>query len=97
MDKNIANCVRVCKGDNVATLIQNLPAGSELAGKDVPSGIKLRSQIRFGHKAALTEIKPGEGVIKYGEIIGCATEQILPGEHVHVHNIESGRGRGDLE
>ena len=94
--KNIVNCVRVCKSDNVATLIQDLSAGAELVGKGVPSGIKLRSRICFGHKAALSEIRPGEGVIKYGEIIGCATEQIFPGEHVHVHNIESGRGRGDL-
>ena len=34
-------------------------------------------------------------VRKYGEIIGLATKDIQQGEYVHVHNIESCRGRGD--
>jgi altronate dehydratase small subunit len=34
-------------------------------------------------------------VIKYGETIGLATSDISPGEHVHVHNVEGQRGRGD--
>lgn len=36
-------------------------------------------------------------VIKYGEIIGKASVEIRKGQHVHVHNLESLRGRGDLE
>ena len=35
--------------------------------------------------------------MKYGQPIGRATAAIAPGEHVHVHNIESLRGRGDLD
>jgi altronate dehydratase small subunit len=35
-------------------------------------------------------------VRKYGEDIGLATVKINPGDHVHTHNIESQRGRGDL-
>ncbi|VFS54652.1 Uncharacterised protein [Leminorella grimontii] len=34
-------------------------------------------------------------VYKYGESIGRATQAIELGEHVHVHNVESERGRGD--
>ena len=30
-----------------------------------------------------------------GQVIGRAMRAIAVGEHVHVHNIESGRGRGD--
>ncbi len=38
----------------------------------------------------------GEEVRKYGEVIGLANAPISPGDHVHVHNVESQRGRGDL-
>ena len=41
------------------------------------------------------EIKKGEYAYKYGQIIGLALEDIHPGDHVHVHNISSTRGRGD--
>jgi len=40
--------------------------------------------------------KPGEPVIKYGSPIGLATVEIAEGQHVHVHNVASTRGRGDL-
>ncbi len=32
---------------------------------------------------------------KYGQVIGRATKDIEAGGHVHVHNLESTRGRGD--
>ncbi|MDQ6598863.1 SAF domain-containing protein [Bacillus salipaludis] len=38
---------------------------------------------------------PGEDILKYGEVIGLATTDIEPGEHVHIHNLEGKRGRGD--
>ncbi|WP_443110690.1 hypothetical protein [Caloramator sp. mosi_1] len=34
-------------------------------------------------------------MIKYAEEIGKATNNINKGDYVHVHNIESKRGRGD--
>lgn len=46
---------------------------------------------------AVAEIKKGEYCYKYGEVIGDATEDIHPGDHVHVHNLESTRGRGDKQ
>lgn len=42
-----------------------------------------------GHKIALTDIKKGENVIKYGYPIGHAIEDIKAGEHVHTHNIKT--------
>ena len=42
-----------------------------------------------GHKYALKEIAQGEYVIKYGEIIGRATQNIAQGEWVHTHNVKS--------
>lgn len=46
-------------------------------------------QIPAGHKYALREISEGEYVIKYGEIIGRATQKIAKGEWVHTHNVKS--------
>ena len=42
-----------------------------------------------GHKYALCDIPKGEYVIKYGEIIGRATQDIKAGEWVHTHNVKS--------
>ncbi|MBO5736446.1 MAG: altronate dehydratase [Clostridia bacterium] len=46
-------------------------------------------QIPAGHKYALCDIPKGEYVIKYGEIIGRATQDIKAGEWVHTHNVKS--------
>ena len=45
----------------------------------------------------LRPIKKGEYCYKYGEVIGEALEDLAPGDYVHVHNLASTRGRGDLE
>ena len=42
-----------------------------------------------GHKYAITPIKKGEDVIKYGNPIGHATCDIGVGEHVHTHNLHT--------
>ena len=42
-----------------------------------------------GHKVALSDIKKGELVIKYGAPIGRATVDIQAGEWVHSHNLRS--------
>ncbi len=80
--------------DNVAL------AATDLAeGQVVESGeqrITLQEAIPAGHKLALRPIADCERVIKYGQPIGRATQAIPAGAHVHVHNVESLRGRGDL-
>ncbi len=42
-----------------------------------------------GHKYALCDIKAGENIIKYGNPIGHATQDIKKGEHVHSHNVKT--------
>lgn len=42
-----------------------------------------------GHKFALRDIKKGEFVIKYGEVIGRASTDIKKDEWVHTHNLKS--------
>lgn len=45
--------------------------------------------IPAGHKFALKDIKKGETVIKYGQVIGRATTDIKSGDWVHTHNVKS--------
>lgn len=49
-----------------------------------------------GHKYALSDIKAGENIIKYGNPIGHATEDIKKGDHVHSHNMKTNLS-GNLE
>ena len=49
-----------------------------------------------GHKYALRDIKSGENIIKYGNPIGHATDDIKAGEHVHTHNVKTNLS-GNLE
>lgn len=46
-------------------------------------------KIPAGHKFALRDIAAGEYIVKYGEIIGRATQAIGRGEWVHTHNVKS--------
>ena len=90
----------VIKGeDNVATALRDLAKGEVAAvgiGDDTAS-VTLCEAITFGHKFAVRDIARGEFILKYGETIGRASADIPAGAHAHVHNIESLRGRGDLQ
>ena len=86
--------------DNVANLVGPGTRNAEVecvteGSKDVRV-IRLRESIPPNHKFAATDIKTGEPITKYGLNIGRASRDIRQGEHVHVHNVESNRGRGDL-
>ena len=56
---------------------------------EVVNGITLLDDIPQAHKFALKDIKVNEDIIKYGMPIGHATKDILVGEHVHTHNVET--------
>jgi len=84
--------------DNVATALEEVEAGAEVGvrlGGDITT-LRAAERIPFGFKVALADIARGSHVIKYGESIGIASTDIRGGELVHVHNLEGGRGRGDL-
>jgi altronate hydrolase len=49
----------------------------------------LGGRVGIGHKLALRDIRKGEAIYKYGQIIGFAGEGILAGSHVHVHNVRA--------
>lgn len=89
--------ILIDKKDNVATALRQLEKGDSIpvAVEDRSVSVILLQGISFGHKFALTDIQRGDAIIKYGEVIGLATKQIRQGEHVHIHNVESQKGRGD--
>jgi len=84
--------------DNVATALADLKAGDtlELRAGEKSLSIRLTAPVPFGHKFSLADIEPGASITKYGEAIGIASAAIKPGDYVHVHNVVSARGRGDL-
>jgi len=83
--------------DNVATVVDDFPSNTIIhffIGQSEHS-IQLLEDITLGHKLAIQEIQPGQDILKYAESIGVATKLIRPGQHVHIHNMESQRGRKD--
>lgn len=89
--------ILIDKKDNVATALRQMGKGDSIsvAIEDRSVSVVLLQDIPFGHKFALTDIKQCDAIIKYGEVIGLATKPIRQGEHVHIHNVESQKGRGD--
>ena len=86
--------------DNVATTFANGitdGTGVEIRNKRGEcTPVTVIGDVPYGHKIAVRDIKKGELIIKYGEEIGIATHDIRRGEYVHIHNLDSLRGRGDL-
>jgi altronate hydrolase len=72
-------------GDDVA--IARVPLA---AGQEVQAGarrVTVREAIPAGHKVALRELRPGDEVRRYGQIIGRVAAPVAPGEHLHTHNL----------
>lgn len=83
------------ESDNVATALTEFKAGQAVTvsiGDEVQK-VALKNDIRFLHKFALENIRRGQKIIKYGQVIGEATRSIQKGEHVHIQNMRSLRGR----
>jgi len=93
------DAVMLTEADNVATALRELTRGEEarVGVGERTFLVPVRQGIAFGHKLAVTDIRLGDAIRKYGEVIGRATQDIQSGTHAHVHNVESLRGRGDLE
>ena len=77
--------------DNVATLLDD--AAEKLIvhvlGASSVSQILSLEKIMLGHKIALRDFAPGDPIIKFGVQIGRASQKILAGQWIHLHNCES--------
>lgn len=84
--------IRLDETDTVVTLLDDADAGDAVAYGDDET-LELAEDVPFGHKVALCEHETDDEVLKYGEVIGAATEPIDAGEWVHTHNCTSLRGQ----
>ncbi|WP_323012228.1 altronate dehydratase family protein [Castellaniella sp.] len=77
--------IRLAPNDHVAVARFALSAGQVLVLGEVT--VTLLADIPAGHKFAVVPVATGETVLKYGQPIGVATADILPGAHVHTQNL----------
>jgi len=84
--------IRLNAADDVVIARVGIADGTTLAKE---GGVRVTAKIPAGHKIAVRAIKAGSPVRRYNQIIGFATSDIAPGEHVHVHNIAMGEFERD--
>lgn len=73
--------IRLAADDDVVTVTRALETGATV------EGVATTSLVPRGHKVATTRVRVGEPVRKYGQVIGYASDEIEPGDHVHTHNL----------
>jgi altronate hydrolase len=87
--------VRLHPNDSVAIARGPLLPRTTLVDGDTV--ITVRKLIPPGHKVALHALPQGVAIYRYGQVIGFASTQIEPGDHVHTHNVEVHQGELDLD
>lgn len=85
--------VHASEKDNLVTCVKEMKTGDKVVVDGTE--ILVRDDIPKFHKMAIAEIRKGEAVYKYGEVMGVASQDIHIGQWAHIHNIDSTRGRGD--
>jgi arabinonate dehydratase len=84
-DESSAELLTLHTTDNVAVARSSLSTDKPCkAGKN---SLVTREPIPAGHKIAVRDIAAGERILKFGQPIGTAAEDILQGAWVHVHNV----------
>ena len=85
--------LRLNRNDNVVVVLKDIAKDTEIAGEQIAS----IDPIAAGHKIASAFIQMGQPIRKYGQIIGFASRDIKPGEHVHSHNVSMGEFTRDYQ
>ena len=85
--------------DNVATTLRPLVQGQKALVKTISGEliVELQEAVLPNHKFAIHNVTSGEHILKFGEIIGIATEDIHRGMHVHTRNLRSLHGKGSQQ
>lgn len=80
------NFIILNENDNVGVASGPVTPGQTLT---LPDGetVEIRQDVPVSHKIAIRDINAGDEVIRYGEPIGKATENIRCGNWVHTHNL----------
>ena len=77
--------IRLHTSDNIAIARVQITTGSMIRVQGLE--ITAAEDIPAGHKIALRNIRAGEQVIRYGQLIGPASRAIETGQRVHTHNL----------
>ena len=85
--------IRLNPADDVVIARVELAAGTTLVKE---GNVAVAARVPAGHKVAVRAVKAGQPVRRYNQIIGFATRDIQPGEHVHVHNVAMGNFERDF-
>ena len=78
--KSSPRTLRLNPRDNIVVAVDAVDAGATVAG------VTATARIMRGHKMAAQAIAKGQPILKFGQIIGFASEEISAGGHVHTHN-----------
>jgi altronate hydrolase len=81
--------------DDVVIAKADLDAGVTVRGSSFE--VELRQSVKAGHKIAVHAKSAGNPLRRYGQVIGFATTDIEPGDHVHLHNLTQGTGAQKYE
>src|SRR2546423_8216778 len=79
--------------DDVAVAKASLEKGAVF--EDGARRIEARQDIKPGHKIARRDVRRGQPVRRYGEVVGFGSQDIAVGEHVHTHNLDIGELSAD--
>ena len=74
--------------DNVVVCLEELKKGESIVLSD-GRNITALQDIPAGHKILTKDISQGDNIIKYGNAIGHAVEDIQAGSWIHTHNIKT--------
>ena len=88
-NETMINSIQLNSCDNVVTLTLESKCGTTLCYKGEQDLLKLKMDIKVYHKVAVKSIPAKQNIIKGGVVIGCAKNNIEPGEWVHLHNCSS--------
>ena len=83
--------IRLHETDNLVIALTDLATGASVPGVTVP----LPGPVPRGHKLATRAIAKGEIILRYGQSIGQATDDIAEGGHIHTHNLGMGPHSAD--
>jgi altronate dehydratase small subunit len=81
---------QIHENDNVATAVADIRGEEKVTVrfKGEEYNYSCKQDVSFGHKIAIADIAKGEKIVKYGQPIGTASQDISKGEWVHVHNVK---------
>lgn len=87
----MSDWIRLSERDQVIVALRPHAAGESITIED-GSRLALSADVPKGHKIATVPVRSGQDVFKFGYSIGKAKSDLVAGDWVHTHNLETGLG-----